>query len=105
MPTTMAPLPWRKCRLSCAGTSRSASPNGGGLDDPKFASTAEARLNLAVMSGGVTLTAVQGWDYWRVKMAWPDSTPRYFGKFASNAEAEKWIAEHHWMTEQSKVAE
>jgi hypothetical protein len=74
------------------------------FDDPKFASTAEARLNLAVMSGGVTLTAVQGWDYWRVKMAWPDSIPRYFGKFASKAEAEKWIAEHHWMTEQSKVA-
>jgi hypothetical protein len=69
------------------------------FDDPKFASTAEARLNLAVMSGGVTLTAVQGWDYWRVKMAWPDSTPRYFGKFASKTEAEKWIAEHHWMTE------
>jgi hypothetical protein len=47
------------------------------------------------MSGGVTLTSVQGWDYWRVKMAWPDSTPRYFGKFPSKAEAEKWIAEHH----------
>jgi hypothetical protein len=67
------------------------------FDDPKFASTAEARLNLAVMSGGVKLTTVQGRDYWRVKMAWPDSTPRYFGKFASKAEAEKWIAEHHWM--------
>ena len=28
MPTTMAPLPLKKCRLSCAGTSRSASPEG-----------------------------------------------------------------------------
>jgi hypothetical protein len=37
-------------------------------------------------------------------MAWPDHTPRFFGKFDSQAEAEKWIAEHHWLTEQSKVA-
>jgi hypothetical protein len=56
------------------------------------------------MGGGVTLTAVQGPDYWRVKIAWPNSIPRYFGKFASKPEAEKWIAEHHWLTEQSKVA-
>jgi hypothetical protein len=52
----------------------------------------------------VTLTAIQGWDYWRVKMAWPDHPPRLFGKFASKAEAEEWIAEHHWLTEQSKPA-
>ena len=43
------------------------------------------------------LTAVRGWDHWRVKMAWPDHTPRFFGKFASQAEAEKWIADHHWL--------
>jgi hypothetical protein len=57
------------------------------------------------MGRAVTLTAVQGRDYWRVKMTWPDSAPRYFGKFASKAEAEKWIAEHHWLTEQSRVAD
>jgi hypothetical protein len=28
----------------------------------------------------------------------------HFGKFDSQAEAEKWIAEHHWLTEQSKGA-
>jgi hypothetical protein len=55
------------------------------------------------MGGVVTLTAIQGWDCWRVKMAWPDHTPRFFGKFDSQAQAEKWIAEHHWLTEQSKV--
>jgi hypothetical protein len=49
------------------------------------------------------LTAVQGWDHWRVKMAWPHHTPRLFGKFASQAEAKKWIADHHWLTEQRKV--
>jgi hypothetical protein len=56
------------------------------------------------MGGGVTLTAIQRRDYWRVKMAWPHSTPRHFGKFVSKAEAEKWIAKHHWLTEQNKVA-
>jgi hypothetical protein len=56
------------------------------------------------MGRGLTLTAIWGRDCWRVKMAWPDSVPRYFGKFASKAEAEKWIAEHHWLTEQSRVA-
>jgi len=38
-------------------------------------------------------------DYWRVQMAWPDSNPRYFGKFHSQTEAEKWIAKHQWLTE------
>jgi hypothetical protein len=56
------------------------------------------------MGSLATLTAVQGWDYWRVKLVWPDHAPRLFGKFASKAEAEKWIAEHHWLTEQSKPA-
>jgi hypothetical protein len=44
-------------------------------------------------------------SYWRVEMTWPDHTPRYFGKFHSRAEAEKWIAEHHWLTKQSQEPE
>jgi hypothetical protein len=32
------------------------------------------------------------------------SAPRFFGKFDSQAQAEKWIAEHQWLTEQRKVA-
>jgi hypothetical protein len=28
--------------------------------------------------------------------------PHYFGKFQSQAEAEQWIAAHHWMTTQSQ---
>jgi hypothetical protein len=74
------------------------------FDVPKFASAAEARVDLPVMGGGATLIAIQGRDCWRVKIAWSGSIPRYFGKFASKAEAEKWIAEHHWLTGQSKVA-
>jgi hypothetical protein len=57
------------------------------------------------MGGGVTLTAVQGWDYWRVKMAWLDHTPRYFGKFDSQAQAEKWIAEHRSLAKQHQELE
>ena len=53
--------------------------------------------------GGVKLTAVQRWDYWRVKMAWPNRTPRFFGKFDSQAEAEKWIADHRWLTRHDEM--
>jgi hypothetical protein len=31
-------------------------------------------------------------------MVWPDSNPRFFGKFNSQTDAEKWIAEHQWLT-------
>jgi len=33
-------------------------------------------------------------------MEWPNKNPHFFGKFRSQAEAEKWIAEHRWLTEQ-----
>jgi len=40
--------------------------------------------------------------YWRVQMAWPDHSPRHFGKFHSQMEAQKWIAEHQWLANQSQ---
>jgi O-methyltransferase involved in polyketide biosynthesis len=46
----------------------------------------------------MTLRSLMQSNYWRVQMAWPDSNPRYFGKFNSRTEAEKWIAEHQWLT-------
>ena len=48
----------------------------------------------------VVLTAVAQSRYWRVKMEWPNKNPHFFGKFRSQAEAQKWIAEHRWLTEQ-----
>jgi hypothetical protein len=45
------------------------------------------------------LTAVAQSRYWRVKMEWPNKNPHFFGQFRSQAEAEKWIAEHRWLTE------
>jgi len=45
----------------------------------------------------VVLTSDRQRDRWRVKMTWSRRTPRYFGTFNSQAEAEKWIKEHHWL--------
>jgi hypothetical protein len=46
-----------------------------------------------------TLKPVAHKGYWRVKMAWPDRH-HFFGKFLSQEEAEKWIEQHCWLTEQ-----
>jgi hypothetical protein len=48
----------------------------------------------------VLLTAITQSGYWRVKIAWPNKTPHFFGRFQSKEEAEKWIEQHHWMTKQ-----
>lgn len=45
------------------------------------------------------LTAVERSGSWRVELAWPNHTKRYFGNFSSQAEAEKWIKEHRRLTE------
>jgi hypothetical protein len=50
----------------------------------------------------VTLRPIMQRNYWRVEITWPDHRPRHFGKFRSRAEAEKWIEEHHWLTEQTQ---
>jgi hypothetical protein len=49
--------------------------------------------------GSVVLTLVRQRDHWRVKMTWWKKT-RYFGQFNSQSEAEKWIEEHRWLTDQ-----
>jgi hypothetical protein len=43
--------------------------------------------------------------YWRVELAWPDRTPRYFGKFDSQEEALKWITRHEWLTRQGQATD
>jgi hypothetical protein len=48
-----------------------------------------------------TLKPVAQKGYWRVKMTWSDKH-HFFGKFLSQAEAEKWIEQHHWLTEQGQ---
>jgi hypothetical protein len=48
----------------------------------------------------VVLTAVARSGYWRVKIAWPNKSPHFFGNFLSQAKAEKWIEQHRWLTEQ-----
>lgn len=48
----------------------------------------------------VMLTPVALKGFWRVKMTWPNKSVHFFGKFLSRAEAEKWIEQHRWLTEQ-----
>jgi hypothetical protein len=48
----------------------------------------------------VMLTPVALKGFWRVKMMWPNKSVHFFGKFLSRAEAEKWIEQHRWLTEQ-----
>jgi hypothetical protein len=55
---------------------------------------------MGVELNSVVLTPVRQADYWRVKITWSKTIPRYFGKFHSQTESEKWIEEHHWLTEQ-----
>ncbi len=50
--------------------------------------------------GVVLLVSVRQDDHWRVQLAWPNGNTRRFGKVGSQREAERWIAEHHWLTEQ-----
>jgi hypothetical protein len=42
--------------------------------------------------------SMKGGDLWRVQIPWPNGTKRYFGKFGSEQEAERWISRHRWLT-------
>jgi hypothetical protein len=50
-----------------------------------------------------TLQPVAQKGFWRVKLAWPNRH-LFFGKFLTQAEAEKWIEQHRWLTEQHQKA-
>jgi hypothetical protein len=54
------------------------------------------------MDGASTvLTSVKKGDLWRVQIAWPSGTTRYFGKFDSEQEASGWISRHRALTERT----
>lgn len=54
------------------------------------------------MGGASTvLTLVKVGELWRVQIAWPNGTTKYFGKFGSEREARKWIGAHGWLTERA----
>ncbi len=44
--------------------------------------------------GNMVLRPIEQSGYWRVEMMWPGNSPRYFGWFASQSDAERWIEEH-----------
>jgi len=41
----------------------------------------------------MVLRPIEQSGYWRVEMMWPGNSPRYFGWFASQSDAERWIEE------------
>jgi hypothetical protein len=48
------------------------------------------------------LTPIRQGNYWRVEIAWPDKR-RLFGKFRSEADAQKWIEDHRWLTKRQEA--
>ena len=50
----------------------------------------------------LVLTPIRLSGYWRVKMTLPNNNVRYFGKFLSRREAEKWIEKHAWLSRQNQ---
>jgi hypothetical protein len=54
------------------------------------------------MGGASTiLTSVKMGDLWRVQIAWPSGTTKYFVKFGSEQEAARWISRHCALTERT----
>jgi predicted transcriptional regulator len=46
------------------------------------------------------LSPVQAEDVWRVQITWANESKHRVGKFGTKQEAEKWIEDHPWLTEQ-----
>jgi hypothetical protein len=44
------------------------------------------------------LTAIERDGHWTVGITWPNGAKHYVGRYAERREADKWIAEHGWMT-------
>jgi hypothetical protein len=43
---------------------------------------------------------------WRVRIVWPEHhRQRYFGRFASRSEAQRWVSEHQQMLHRTRHAE
>ena len=55
---------------------------------------AQTRKGLMGDVGNMVLRPIEQSGYWRVEMMWPGNSPRYFGWFASQSDAERWIEEH-----------
>jgi hypothetical protein len=58
----------------------------------------DEKLHTRPMGESATMSLVYQRDVWRVRMVWPKHKPRYFGRFPSEAESQRWLKEHSWMT-------
>jgi hypothetical protein len=98
-------LSFAYCALVCRRTCRCAAYS---FSTAAFATQdSYAHIFRIKDRGGVVLRTAKERDHWRVQMTWPVGpgtrlrhASRYFGQFNSEAEAERWIAEHRWFTQQ-----
>jgi hypothetical protein len=44
------------------------------------------------------LLPVKSGNTWRVQIIWPNGSVHYFGTFASERDAARWIKDHSWLT-------
>ena len=49
-----------------------------------------------VERGRTVLLPVHEGDVWRVQIVWPNGLVHYIGRFTTEKEASKWIANHAW---------
>jgi hypothetical protein len=52
----------------------------------------------ALMEASTLLKPVQNRNIWRVEITWPNAKVNYFGKFASEEDAIRWVSAHGWLT-------
>jgi hypothetical protein len=54
------------------------------------------------MGGASTvLMSVKVGTVWRVQIAWPSGTTKYFGRFGTEQEDLGWISRHRWLSERA----
>jgi hypothetical protein len=51
--------------------------------------------------GRTVLSSVQADGVWRVQITWANGSKNRIGKFSTKQEAEKWVADHRLLTEQT----
>ncbi len=47
------------------------------------------------------LSAVKKGSRWRAEIAWPNGSKSYVGWFDLESDANKWIDDHHWLTNEA----
>ena len=65
---------------------------------PSICSRRRSRIRHIVGMERTQLTSVERNGHWTVRLTWPNGSIHYVGRYAGRREADRWIAEHRWMT-------